>query len=125
MASITLTLEEYEGLKEKYRTAENEAAWLTNELARARTEDGSGQVAPLVVLVRNALDVVSFAVANLPPETTKNWPVEAIRMVSVLTAKLPDHTERDASFALELSGFADECDRIDRMRRGLGISDTD
>ena len=119
-STVNLTLEDYTGLQEAKRQAENEAADLRKQLTEARLDIGNdGSTRALVAGTRKALDIVRFAVANLPPETVHNWPVATLVEVSHHIEKLPDATSDDVSFAIELRKFATECDLIARQRQAM------
>lgn len=119
-STINLTLEDYNVLQDAKRQAENEAAGLRKELAEARLDVGNdGSTRALVASVRGALDIVRFAVANMPPETVHGWPIAKLIEVSHSIEKLPDASSDDVSFAIELRKFATECELIERQRQAM------
>jgi hypothetical protein len=114
MPTITLTGDEYQELLNNTKTANNDAAALRAELVKVRTEaleQGVVSGKLLCELVRHSLTVTRFAVANLPPETIRGWPTEALRKVVMGIPALPDYSIDDRDLAGELRAFADECDR--------------
>ena len=113
-AHITMDLAEYEQIKQARTDAENVAAKLREDLKLAML--AKPDLGSLTELSRNLLTVARFAVGNLPPETTKGWPCDALRTASQLLQALPDHSLDDASLAIELRNFADEAATFERAR---------
>jgi len=117
MASVTLTGVEYDELKNARRDAENQVADLRHQLAAAKLISGDPFIiAALTEITRKALDVVRFAVGNLPPETVVGWPSPALREIAVRLPMLPNYSPDDAEVAGELIGFAQDCERWARYR---------
>jgi len=114
MPQVTLTGEEYAELLNNTKVAHDEAATLRAELAAVKAnalEQGQVSGKLLCELVRHSLTITRFAVANLPPETIRSWPTEALRKVVMGIPALPDYSIDDRDLAGELRAFADECDR--------------
>lgn len=117
-SNVNLTLDDYNSLLEARRNAENEAADLRKQLREAKlATGGDDRVRVLTQSVRNALEVVRFAVANMPPETVRGWPWTKLVAVSHDIEVLPDADSDDVSFAIELRKFAVECEKIERQRK--------
>jgi len=116
---ITMSLEEYEAAKLLRITAENEAAALRAELVALRA-DALGRATKdaqqLITLVDDSLTVLKFAVANLPPEMIRGWPVAALRSVAAKIPSLPAFDTNDHDLCIELEAFARECDGMERRR---------
>jgi hypothetical protein len=116
--TITLSLEDFEDMKTKRVEAENEAARLTNALAEAQRSSGNPEMTrALSELVSQAIVVVRFAVAQLPPETTPNWPEKALEQIAALMPMRPGYGSDDQDLATELRAFARECRGYDLERR--------
>lgn len=120
MASHTLDDEEYQGILNARQTALDDCAKLRAELALAKQQDPADRIRPLNMLVRDAFTIVRFAVANLNPENTRGWPVNALEGLADRIAALPDYTTDDGDFANDLRAFARDCDAYalhrERMR---------
>jgi len=116
MAKIEMTLEEYNELVAKRVAAENELADVKKQLTDARATSlaietgGESAAKRLDKLVRDAVTVVRFAVANLPPETTPGWPVNALQSVAANLDALPTFSIDDRDLHSELRAFAREAE---------------
>lgn len=119
MAQITLSLEEYEEIKRAKALAEQEFADISKAMIDLRMNSDGGVMAlhGLCSLTRKALSVACFAVANLPPETTRGWPTKTLRELAALIPILPDYTVNDHDLMNELVAFAIEAEAQDQRRR--------
>ncbi len=108
MASVTLSMEEYDALKNARRTAEAEVAALRDQLAAARAQDPAGRVQALHALARDALTIIRFSVGNLPPSMIKGWPHATLKAFADAMSDLPDYSSDDESIAMEFRLFAEE-----------------
>lgn len=112
MATIELSLAEYDALRARATHAEL-------ELAKSRDErrlPTSEREADLLASTRHALAVVRFAVSNLDPETIRNWPwrdLEAFADHFGVTGT-PEVHEQEALDTFRI--FARECEDLDRLR---------
>jgi hypothetical protein len=78
-AQVTLTIQEYEDLRDKLVKAEthrNELVHLLSDIRDAEAVAKNGETWAA------ALQIVQFAVANLPPETSPGWPYNALRLIA-------------------------------------------
>lgn len=124
MASVTLSMEEFEELRNKERTALNESIELRRQLVEAKQHDITGEhrIKRLNELVRRFMDVARFGIGNLPPESIVGWPWRKLVEIAVhLKDDLPDFNVDDESFVADLISFAKECetfelDRLDPTR---------
>ena len=116
MASITLSMEEYRDLEEKKIQAENSAADLQKQLLVAHATAIEQHVPGLLALVDEALTVVRFAVGNMPPESTRNWPIVSLQRVADLMPHLPGFGAKEQEIAIDFNHFAAECERFERWR---------
>ncbi len=112
MATITMSLEEHQELQAKITAANNEAEkWrlkATDLRVEALQQVGATDVDRLTQLVKAALTITTFAAGNLPPEVTKNWPVEALETVANNLDALPTFDINDMSLRVELLKLAQE-----------------
>lgn len=74
MSTISLKMSEYQAIVKGREDADRRLVELTLELAAAQRADPSGRIPPLLDMINHAKRLIQFAVANLPPETTRGWP---------------------------------------------------
>lgn len=123
MATIQLSLEEWNEHQAKLTQAHNENNELRRQL-QSRTSDGLlaagvADIERLTTLLDSALTLVTFAAGNLPPETTPNWPDEALRQVAKSLDALPNFDINKQSLQIELLKLADEAQamNVERAKR--------
>ncbi len=114
MASVTLSMEEFSELKREVDRAQAQVVALQQELVEARQADPGGRIEMLAQLSREALTVVRFGIANMPPLEVKKWPTGAVKRVAELLPWLPNYGSDDQSLAIEMTAFADDTDQIYR-----------
>lgn len=117
MANVTLTMEEYNELQSRMRAAEEDAAAARAALVNNKLADGERFI--LTTLIRDAMTVVRFAVANLPPEVTRGWPFLSLKRFSENLQHLADHKSDDVSLTAEWMGFVRDCEQHELRRKGL------
>lgn len=120
-ATITLPLTEWNTLIADKQALANEIAELRKLLDEARLDGvarpGNSNGKKLDALVRNAIDVVRYAVSNLPPECTPGWPVEALRTVAENIEALPTYDNIDRDLRVELLAFVEQAEENEDRRR--------
>lgn len=105
-----------------FRRIEKEMAKLKEENTRLRkgavttVDENSDPVRDLSIALRAAIPVVQFAVGQLNPESVKNWPHEALRLLSEHMATIYADNADSVSMAITFSEFAAECKQIDEFR---------
>lgn len=119
MATVTIELTELDEIRTRERKAIDDLAKIQAELVEAKKADPRNRIAGLLTLSRTMLDVVRFAVGNLPPETIRNWPVESLRLIARDLKWLPDFNADDESLVGELMLFAREIERVEAERKNL------
>lgn len=119
MGQVTLSTDEYHDLINKRQTAENEAAAVRKELVAARSEDPSGRIETLDIGFKAALEVVCFAVGNLPPESYIGWPHDALRRTADAILQLPECGSNERDLFVELKKFAGEARAHERRREQI------
>lgn len=117
MPQVTLTGEEFDALRNARRVAEERAAQLERELVEARKQDPNGRIEHLTKLARDMLTIVRFGIANMPPETVRGWPIDALVAVAAGLEHLPDYTADDRELALFMQHFAAEAHEIEAYRK--------
>jgi len=123
-ATVTIDYVQFQDIQNKRAEAERRVAELEKEIAQlkmapAAVEGGLVNVGRLVVLVRELMKVACFAVGNLPPEVTKNWPTTSLTTAANLLKELPDHSTADQELAIEWCSFAREAERFEQRRQML------
>jgi hypothetical protein len=117
-AKIEMTLGELQELQGAKTRAEQETADVRKLLEIAKGIDGDERVAKVTAFARHCLTIARFAIANLPPETIKRWPYEALRSLCNTIDVLPDFSTQDRDMAIDLLGFASECEKLELFRLG-------
>ena len=116
-ATVSIPYSEFQALQEAKRAAELETAQLKQVITE--TKIAASNEAMLIV-ARSALHIVRFAIASLPPESTKGWPSVELRSIASMLDAMPDASIDDRELAITISIFADECDRFEQRGRILG-----
>lgn len=114
-ATVSISLEDLQHLQKARETAEQEVSRLQAQITQAKIE-ASDQT--LLATVRAAIEVVRFAVSQLPPESTKGWPTDALKRVAAHVPQLPDASIDDGELSVTLVSFAHECETYEQRRRG-------
>lgn len=122
MPSVTMTLEELDGLRARERAAIMRTVELEKQLVEAKQADPLERIGQLMLLCRTFMGITRFAIANLPPETIKGWPWLNLEMLVENLKHLPDFSMDDESFVSDLRAFARECkDHEERRARGVKL----
>lgn len=117
MASVSLSLEEYNALLSDIAVARQAAADANETLQRERLARIGPTAGDLLCLIDDLTVIVRFAVANLPPSEIKNWPWGTLRMIADGLDRLPDHTSDDAALAKEFRDFARLIEDMERSNQ--------
>lgn len=110
---------DYTMLLNRVKEAEQQAVDAKHALQAQRLEDPTGRVPALTSFARDCLTIARFAIANLPPEVIRGWPVDALRRMIHGLKDLPDYDVNDRDMAIDLLNFADECAEHEARRRAL------
>jgi hypothetical protein len=106
MATVTMEESEYLALKAATATANTETAAVRDELERERNRSFDERLAELSKAWNASKSVVDYAVGNLSPEFSRNWPHEDLKVLSELVDKLPGATSRDGERAIIWRDFS-------------------
>jgi hypothetical protein len=118
-ATVTIPYSEFQVLQDARAAAEREIATLKDQIRENKIEANN----PVVLLVaREALEVVRYAVASLPAESNKGWPARALRVIAKHLPSMPDATQDDHELASTFVYFANEVDLFEKRRRGPGFA---
>ncbi len=90
---------------------------LRKQISMAKVEASDSD---LLKITRTSLEIVRFAVANLPPESTMHWPTAALRVISAYLPYMPDGTIDDEELSITFQSFAKECETYEARGRALG-----
>lgn len=117
MPQLTLSLDEWNEQLRLRQEAEARVTKLEAELVEAKRADPAGRIWELERLAANAMPVLRFAVANLPPEAVRGWPWRALAAFASYMSWLPAFSDDDRDLANEWIAFAGEAERLEAMRR--------
>jgi hypothetical protein len=103
-----ITLAQFNELQSGIQAAQARAASLEAQLQTAYTTDPEGRIEALRDLARDMMQIVRFALANLPPIEIPKWPYEAVARVAEHWSCVPDFTHDDEVLITELRAFAED-----------------
>lgn len=106
MATVTMEESEYLTLKGAVTNANQETAAVQAELERERNRSFDERLAELSKAWNASKAVIDYAVGNLSPEFSRNWPHEDLQTLAELVDKLPGATSRDAERAIIWRDFS-------------------
>jgi hypothetical protein len=115
--TVTIALSQLRAIEVKATDAEAETAKVRAELVAARLASPDDRVAKITAFARDCLTLARFAVAHCPPETIVGWPYDVLRRVADGLEHLPDFGIMDRDMAIDLHGFARECEDYERRRQ--------
>jgi hypothetical protein len=121
-AEVTISLDDLDELRQARDKAERRAAEYKAQLLKEELDDPSGKVPKLVACIQAAMPIVQFAVANLDPSITRNWPYEELAKFAEVLDKMPGVDELTKEFALEFRNFAREIKRTESDRRSRDLN---
>lgn len=105
MAEVHLSLPEFAAINQAKVDAENEAARLRDELAKAQLADPNDVVPVLVDCIRAAREILPFAMMYIPME---KWPLGALQTFADIFEHIPGATPDDQVVAIDLRDFVKE-----------------
>lgn len=111
MATVTLELAEYQKLADDKKESDARIAQLEKDVINAKLGDPESELRAMAKIVRAALQVTRFAMANLSPEAIKGWPFADLEFLGKNVFYLPDCTVDDETLGTEMIAFAKECER--------------
>jgi hypothetical protein len=114
---VSIPYSEFQAIQEAKWKAETDLALMKQQISEQKI---SSSDKTLFEVSRAAIEIVRFAVANLPPESTVRWPTTALRVVATRLPSMPDAGPDDDELMITLKRFADECDQFETRGRALG-----
>lgn len=114
-AQVTIELEQLDRLRKDLLTAQTQRA-VAEAVAAELALHGQG-TEKLAAALRDALKVVEFAVANLPPSDAPRWPYENLRSLAQFLSQV-EFDQRLKEWAIScLIGFATEAAEWEKARK--------
>lgn len=113
-ATVNIPMDEFQALQHSKTSAEAEANNLREQIRTMKVQ-ASDQT--LLVVARAGIEIVRFAVSQLPPESTIGWPTLALSKIASLLEDMPDANADDSELAVTLAGFARECEAFEERRQ--------
>lgn len=113
--TVNLTLADYDAMRDRIVALEMDLKTAQMDAAQAASR-GNNNGAEIRALIDAMMDVVRFAVQNLPPEHVVGWPWGSLGYLARLYAKLPWATNEHQELSAELQTFADECEAMATVR---------
>lgn len=111
MAEITMKLAEFQELQTQIQTANARAGDLQrqlHELTLAGAGANNGLIKELWGALGASKALISFLVANLPPESVKSWPADELAFFANVIARVPGLDQTTLEWALDLGVRANE-----------------
>ena len=103
-----------------FRQVERQLDELRDQLQKARQQPAPQPVEQhtnvALEALQSALEVVQFAVGNLPPETTRRWPFGALEALAKQLDILYPHDPDTQTLGITLRQFAGECAQVAEFR---------
>lgn len=119
-ATVTIDYAQFQEIQNKRNDAEKRVAELEAQVAKLKLAGGGDvSVEKLNVLARSLMEIARFAVGNLPPETTRGWPISMLRISVDHLKELPDYTIADQELGIEWLSFSREVERFEQRRQML------
>jgi hypothetical protein len=115
-ATVNIPLSELMELQKAREAAELEASKLHEKLRQTATTASDPL---LLAMTRAGIEITRFAVAHLPPESTKGWPLDAMRTIAESLSTMPGASIDDGELAVTLTNFAKECEVFEQRRRAI------
>lgn len=118
-ATVTIPFNEFQEITNARDTALTRAAEAEAKLREGKIAANDGTT---YAVARAALDVVRLAIGNLPPETTRGWPIAALRVLAEQLPVMDGASTDDRDFATTIGYFADECAKCELQRKAQAKS---
>lgn len=110
--TLNIKLSDYDQLRNRERSMQEQIYQLEAQLTKAQLDDATGTLALTHAALLDALQIIQFAVGNLPSESVTGWPHEALVRVADAIEKLPGIGRHMREVPAEFRDFA-------RMAAGL------
>lgn len=112
-AKVTMSLHDYQAVERLLEELRAKVVALESQLPLITSLD-PGQ--DLHAALQDALPIIRFAVANLPPEMHAGWPIAELGRLSALLERLYPHEPDLQTLVIAFRTFADEVAEIEAMR---------
>jgi len=119
-ATVTLELCEFQANSNRLAQLEADLAKVIKERDAAILSAGgnNGFGASILSIFReHSIPVICYAIAQLHPETTKNWPHEHLDKIAEFLRTSPIASQTDIELADSFSQFSTECKALAMARR--------
>lgn len=118
--SITMDKSDYDGLMKQIEDARAGEAAMRDELQAERTKPLDERLAAVTEFALAAKDVIDYAVANLSPEFSRNWPVNALVTLAKHVAAFGPVTSRDHERSVIWTQYIESIRDFDRRWALMG-----
>ena len=116
-ATITLSYEAFRTLQDKAADLERQLVTMQTTQTQTKLADTGEEGAKILAGLLAARRVVGFAISELPPESTRGWPLVELRAFAEMLRDVrcddPDVPESGRDFLR----FVDEAEAVEAMRR--------
>lgn len=119
-AQVTITVDDYNTMRDRIATLEAEREKLIKDAEDARLGPTDDIARKMHQLFGQAFLIVKFAVANLPVLAVRGWPYAALREIAKALPTLPMIDEMDREISMDLQLFAREAETWEG-HRALGV----
>lgn len=115
-AMVSMPLTQFQEMVKAQANHEARVVDLTHKLRLAEVNGSSDAVPGLLAAIKYATEVIQFAVGNLPPESVRGWPTDALERFGIHLEKLPGGDEHVKALGHDLQLRAAEIEQFDRTR---------
>lgn len=121
-ATVTISLDEYRQLLRQQPLLERSPADARALPASTPASIENVSATDIETFIANAIDVMQYAVANLPPETSVNWPAKQLKVAASALLRLQElPCVQQITDCVQLcrtwDEFSGEADAFDQQRR--------
>jgi len=113
-ATVSISLSELDTLRATIKKARQETAQVQAELDAERARPLDERLAETYAFIQAAKEVIDFAVGNLSPEFTRNWPATHLLYLATNVDSIGAVTSRDESRAQIWTRFHTQIVDFDR-----------
>lgn len=121
MATVNLDKSEYDNLVAATEQARQETLAVRRELEVERSKSTDERLAAATTYIEASKVVIDYAVANLSPEFSRNWPAGALETLAEHVAVIGKVTQRDRERAEIWSAFCADISKYELQRAQRGM----